>query len=137
MSAAFSNTPCNPATSPRTLATDDSKIQNTSAQLPATQTLHTTHHTPETTHTTHHTPQTIDTSETKSPSRCRPRFQIRHATRPRAQEPSPLMTARHQHRRTIARDSAAKLHNVLQPATKKKQREMLAQTSKHTLFQIC
>ena len=65
-------------------------------------------------------------------------FQRRHATRPRAQEPSPLMTARHQHQRTIARDSDAKLHNVLQPATqKKKQREMLAQTSKHTLFQIC
>ena len=47
------------------------------------------------------------------------------------------MTARHQHQRTIARDPDAKLHNVLQPATKKKQREMLAQTSKHTLFQIC
>jgi len=41
------------------------------------------------------------------------------------------MTARHQHQRTIARDSDAKLHNVLQPATKKKQLEMLAQTSKH------
>ena len=41
------------------------------------------------------------------------------------------MIARHQHQRTIARDSDAKLHNVLQPATKKKQLEMLAQTSKH------
>ena len=41
------------------------------------------------------------------------------------------MIARHQHQRTIARDPDATLHNVLQPITKKKKLQMLAQTSKH------